>query len=251
MLKHRLFDIDFVLNRAAIYTTLTAILLPLFALLEWLVDRYISTTNHTESLIVQVGIVLVLFFSFRWLHGRTEGIVDDLLFRERHASEAALREFALHTSYITDADSIVSLATATVAGHTKAAWAAIYGWSAEAHRFELRAAAEEPEPPESIPENDLGVVALRAKREPVQDVHRSDLKEALLCPFASRGNLTGFLACGPKKNQEEYAPDERAVLAEVAQAVGSALEGLRVAELETENARLRAELNVSPRPIEK
>jgi hypothetical protein len=49
-----------------------------------------------------------------------------------------------------------------------------------------------------------------------------------------RGQLAGILVCG----DEAYAPDERDALAEVAVAVGQALHGLRVTELERTVERL-------------
>ncbi|MBC5798634.1 MAG: hypothetical protein GIX03_16425 [Candidatus Eremiobacteraeota bacterium] len=43
----------------------------------------------------------------------------------------------------------------------------------------------------------------------------------------ARGQLVGVLACGPKQDGETPAPDERAVLATLAQAAGIAFDTLR------------------------
>jgi hypothetical protein len=46
-----------------------------------------------------------------------------------------------------------------------------------------------------------------------------------------RGELLGVLLCGPKTDDEIYAPDERDALAGLATSVGHALDAIEVREL--------------------
>ncbi len=46
-----------------------------------------------------------------------------------------------------------------------------------------------------------------------------------------RGELLGILACGSKRDQEAYAPDERATLSELARAAGSAFDTIQTLAL--------------------
>jgi GAF domain-containing protein len=68
----------------------------------------------------------------------------------------------------------------------------------------------------------------------------SALPGLLAFPMIIRGQLIGMLLCGPKTEDDTYAPDERDALSAVAMAVGHALDGLRVTELEQTVERLLA-----------
>jgi hypothetical protein len=58
------------------------------------------------------------------------------------------------------------------------------------------------------------------------DLHRggSALHGEYAFPMLSRGVLVGVLVCGPKRDGDAYAPDEREALAELAQCVGRQLD---------------------------
>jgi hypothetical protein len=238
ILRHRMFDIAFVLNRAAIYAILTTIFLPLFALLEWLAERYILGQNRAANALVQVGIALVLFISIRRFHVYTEYFVDRWLFHERHENETALRDFARHVGLMTEPQAIAEQTTRISQSRTGASWTALYTLG---KGYELRSHAGDHLSPVTVNENDFAVAAMRSDRSSVEHVADSALQDALVLPFVSHGKLTGFLACGPKMTAESYAPDERDALAEVARSVGMAFDGLRLLALEDENARLRAQ----------
>jgi GAF domain-containing protein len=97
----------------------------------------------------------------------------------------------------------------------------------------------------SVDENDPALVAMWARRV-VADIQTlgSALPGVLAFPMIVRGELIGALVCGNKEHAEAYAPDEIQSLRNVAAAVGHALDGLRVRELEErvrflERAQLR------------
>jgi hypothetical protein len=237
ILRHRMFDIGFVLNRAAIYAVLTTVFVPLFALLEWVAERYLASQNRTESLLLQVGIALVLFISLRRVHAYAEGFVDRWLFRERHENETALNDFARHVVFITDEHTITERTAEIVCARTEASWSAVYLRDDRSGRCTLSSRCGDPALPIDVSENDPVVVAMRADRMPVEHPAASALSEALALPLFARGRLTGFLACGSKRSGESYAPDERDALMQVAHAVASALEGVRLTKLEEKIAR--------------
>ena len=238
ILRHRMFDVGFVLNRAAIYAVLTTVFIPVFALLEWVAERYVSSQNRTESALLQVGIALVLFTSVRWAHAYAEQFVDRWLFRERHENETALRDFARHVVFITDERTITERTVQTVCARTEAKWCAIYLREDASGQYSLTSGCGDSPPRVTVPENDAAVVAMRADREAVEHFADSALGEALILPLLARGQLTGFLACGPKRSAESYAPDERDALVQIARGVATALDGVRLTALEQKVARL-------------
>jgi hypothetical protein len=248
ILRHRMFDIGFVLNRAAIYAVLTTIFVPIFALLEWVAERYVSSQNRAENALLQVGIALVLFTSIRWVHAYAERFVDQWLFRERHENETALRDFARHVLFITDERTITERTVQTICARTEASWSAIYLRDDAGGRYALTSRCGDSRPPLAVTENDSAVVAMRADRTTIERFADSALGEALTLPLFARGRLSGFVACGPKRSGESYAPDERDALMQIAHAVGSALDGVRLTKLEEKIARLEstARLQVQP-----
>jgi len=61
-----------------------------------------------------------------------------------------------------------------------------------------------------------------------------------------RGDLVGLLTCGAKRSAERYAPDERAVLTELAHNAGTAFDTLQTAALRRAVARALEDGNIEP-----
>ncbi len=243
ILRHRLFDLSFVLNRAAIYAVLTTIFVPLFALFEWLAERYVLSQNRTANALVQVGIALVLFMSIRRAHSYAERFVDQWLFRERHENDQALRTFARHVAFITDSRTIADRSAQLVCTKTNASWSAVYTREGSSPYYQRRSACGDLVPPATIAENDPAIVGMRADRAASEHPENSVIGDALVLPLLARGQLAGFMACGPKRSGESFAPDERETLLHVAHEVASALDGVRLTALEREVARLHGGLS--------
>jgi hypothetical protein len=245
ILRQRMFDIGFVLNRAAVYAVLTTVFVPLFALLEWLAERYLSSQNRAESALLQVGIALVLFISIRLVHASAEKVVDQWLFRERHENETALRDFARHVLFVTDEQTITERTVQNVCSRTEASWSAVYLMQG-AGNYRLTSRCGDVSPPVMLSENDAAVVAMRADRASAEHVTDSAFHEALILPLFARAVLSGFIVCGPKPSGESYAPDERDALAQIAYGVAVALDGVRLTQLEEKIARLEGAARLQP-----
>jgi hypothetical protein len=222
-LSRRLIDVGFFLNRAAVFTILSAIVIGAFILAEWAASAWLASTTHTTSAIVGMVVALGLGISLRYIHRYVERFVDRVFFRKRHEDEAALRRFAHEASYISDRSTLLDRAVDTVRQHTSADDAAIlvrngtaaYAFAANGERAE-------------VGENDPGIIALRAWNKPI-DLHLfpgSRLRGEFAFPMTSRGDLVGALICGPKRDGEAYAPDESEALLALAHGVGTALDTL-------------------------
>jgi len=242
MLTRGMFDLGFVLNRAAVYAVITAVLVPLFAILEWASERYVINQSRAAGVLIEVGIALVLFLSVRRLHAIAEGFVDTVLFRERHENEMAMRDFARQVLFITEARTIGDRTVQTICERTAAAWSAMYTREDTGKQYVLGPHCGAYVPPPSVSENDAAVVAMRTDHALVEHLRGSAFDEALVLPLFARGRITGFLVCGPKSVNESYAPDERDALSQIARGVAAAFDSLRLVELENENRALRAEL---------
>jgi hypothetical protein len=229
ILRHKVIDIGFVLNRAAVYAGVSIIVVGAFVIVETVLSRYVERTSHLTSTAVQLAVALTLGFSIRAIHLQVDRFVDRVLFRERHEAEASLRTFAHDAAYITDADVLLRRTIDAVLVHARAQRAGI--WLADgAGSYAMRAGTFESE--NKLSENDPALVAMRARRIVVEpQAVGSSLPGALAFPMAIRGELLGVLVCDVKRDESAYAPDERAVLEELAASVGHAWDGLLIREL--------------------
>ncbi len=237
ILRHRLIDVGFVLNQAAVYAGVSIVIVGILVIVETLLSNYVTSSSHVTNTAVQLGVALALGFSINTIHKRVERFVDRVFFRVRYAAQAALHAFALDAPYLTDASLLLERCVQNVHQHARAARAGV--WIADSSGEYTMDAGDFPAD-ERFDLNDPAVVAMRARRVVVdlQDAG-SAIPGVLAFPMVSGGELLGVLACDGKTDQETYAPDERASLEEVAGAVAHALGALRIRDLERQVAALR------------
>jgi hypothetical protein len=224
VLSRRLLDIGFALNRAAVFSAVSVILVGTFMIVEWALGNWLASAGHVTSTAVSVALAVGLGFSIRFVHERVDRTIDALFFHHRHEQEKALLRFAHEASFISDAGVLIVRTASEVAQHSDAAAVAIMTRDADgtyrcAHDIDL--------PLDDVSENDPAVLALRASMQPV-DLHQrtGGLRGEYAFPMSARGLLVGILVCGAKRHGEPYAPDECDALAKVARGVGDALDAL-------------------------
>lgn len=240
ILRHRVIDVGFVLNRAVVYTLLSAFVVGIFVVLETLLGKYVEQTSHVTSVSVELAVALVLGFSIRFIHERVDRFVDRTFFHRRHQAETALREFTHDAPYITERSVLLRRSVDSVVEYAEAGAAGI--WMRDGGRF--TAGVTTFGPCADVDENDPAILAMRA-RSAVVDLNesRSALPGVIAFPMTVRGELLGVLACEAKRDGTGYAPDEREALAALAASVGHALDGLEVRAL---RQRLSAFETLSP-----
>lgn len=206
LVNQRLFDIGFIVNRAAVFTGVSIVVLGTFTLVEWLLSDWLRDASHTTNLLVGGGLALALGLSIRAVHGRVDRAVDNVFFRQRHEDEQAIRTFAHEVAYIGDRGILLERAAAVLEGHTNAVSIEIV----------LR-----------YDENDPAIVRMRAFPQPV-DLHGfpSSLRGDIAFPMAARGRFIGAVVLGARTSGETYAPDEISAISLLAHNVASALDAL-------------------------
>lgn len=250
ILRHRIIDVSFVLNRTLVYTILTSAVVGVFVLLEDLLRAFAA--GRGIGVAVEVTVALTLGFSFNALHRHVEAAIERALFRAKHEAAGALRRLAEEAPFTESADALLRRAVFEIPVYSGSAGAAIYERCDDGYR--LSAAHRAGDVPELVDVDDLAFVRLRKSRT------SSDLAEmasvlgtdGLLFAFTSRGQLTGALLCRRRANGEAFAPDEVALLSSVAHEVGAELlairarkqgemlEALLSGSLELSDARARA-----------
>lgn len=210
ILKHRLFDIRFIVSRAAVFSSVSLIVVGVFMLTESLLADWLREASHATTTAASAVVALCLGFSVRAIHSRVDGIMDNVFFRTHHENVRAIERFARDAMYITDGALLIERTIATLARHTDAAFVTVHTHCAEI-------------------ENDPAFVRIRATHEPLE-LHavESGIAGDMAFPMTARGQLLGILVLGPRESGESFAPDEVEAIGRVAHSVGGALEIMAV-----------------------
>ncbi|HEV3153144.1 MAG TPA: hypothetical protein VGZ02_05025 [Candidatus Baltobacteraceae bacterium] len=216
LLRRRLLDVGFVLNRAAVFTAVSLVVVGLFTLVEWALGGWLHTAGRIANVSVSAAIALALGLSLHQIHARVDRFVDNVFFRQRHEDELALKRFAREVAFITNRDVVLLRAKETIEKHADASAVEFALDDGRGHYG-------------TVGENDAALVALRASHEAV-DLHLLETGFAgeFAYPMLARGRLIGALVLGSKRSGEPYAPDESLAIAQLAHAVGITLDLLAV-----------------------
>lgn len=207
-LAKRMFDVGFVVNRAAVFAGVSIVVVGAFVLVEWALGKWFENVSHATSLAVNAGLALVLGFSIRFVHKKIDQAVDNVFFRKRHENETALRRFAREAGFFTDEEKLIERTRATILAHSEATAAEV-----------VLADAIDP--------NDAAIVAMRAWHEPIDlNGYDTTLAGEAAFPMLAHGAFVGAVLCGPKRTGERYAPDEVEAIRELAHGVGLAIDNL-------------------------
>lgn len=230
VLKQRLLDLGFVINRTLVYGAVSFILLAGFGLAEWAVDHLIPEEWHKESALYSAGIALLLFLSFHRLRDWIEHHVERLFFHAWHSNEAKLRRFVETAAHYERVERLVADASAEFERFTGSS-AAFYWREAESDYRLLGGRLPDGAP--SVDADDSALVQLRSDRQAVEPLPgQSAIPAALVFPMIDHGALIGFLAVGPKPDSPGYRPDERDVMAWATQQIGLDCQSLRARDLD-------------------
>jgi hypothetical protein len=241
ILRHRVFDINFVLNRTIVYALTSALVLVGLAAMEFAAERYLTELTRVEGIALQFMIALGVIIGARILHDRVDKFVDSVLFRARHQQETALRRFATTVQFFTAQAPLIRDTVSALERFGRVQGAAVYlasGRSLDCVESTYARAAEK------IDENDLAFVELRAHREALQ-IHGTQTAFAgeRLYPMYLSGRLIGVLSAGQRENGEQMPPDINEAIERVASAVASALTAIETDRIREEKAVLEARIS--------
>jgi len=217
ILRHRVLDLGFVLNRTLIYALITLALVVVVSFIDWLSSRFILGGRFSLEL---EAIVAVAFgVALNWMHRRVDTFVDRVFFWERHQAERRLEErmhaldYAKHSATVDE-----TLVDETVA-ILRLTSAAVYRRDADG----TYACAAKWAWPQAAPfeEDDLLVRTLRAREATVR-LQESGIADArfpsgearpeIAIPLAIRHDLRGFVLYGHRSGDVALDPEERRLL---------------------------------------
>jgi hypothetical protein len=227
LLRHRVVDLGFVVNRTLIYGVLSSGILLVFGLAEWAIEK-ILPLSHETSAIIEAAVALGIFLVFHRIRDVVETVVEKLLFVRWHDNEARLRTFVAEASFIRKPAILTEAFVAELTRFSGGADCRLLVADG-GHGFVQTGASEAA----VMDGDDPLVVKLRATREVVET------DTLLVAPMIHRAELTGFAVLGLKPSGDGYRPDERTVLAWAAHQIGLDLHALEIERLEDEASDLR------------
>ena len=237
ILRHRVIDVGFVINRALVFAAFTGLLLVSFGLVEWVVDHFIRFESREKSVLLDGSIALVLFLMFHRTRRWIEHLVERVFFRSWQLKHAALQRFLDMAPHFSHPDALADALLAAADAYAGSSGSGIYRRD-DMGRFILERSTLDRLPRE-LDADAAVIVEMKTFRAPVHLDKCSSLAPAVLSlPMLRRSELVGFLAFGRKISREIYRPDEIDNLARAVHQVGSDLYALRLEQLEQRGREL-------------
>jgi hypothetical protein len=103
--RYHLYDIDLVINRALVYTVLTAVLLATYVVASVLLGRVLAPVTGGSDLAV-AGSTLIAAAAFRPARRRIQGTVDRHFYRRRYDAHRTLDTFTARLRHELDLDAV-------------------------------------------------------------------------------------------------------------------------------------------------
>ena len=243
ILRHKVFDLGFAVNRTLVYGVVSAILLAAFGLIEWGVDHVVPIQGREKNALIDAAIAVCVFLTFHRVRDLVEHVIEGMFFRRWQKAEAELRRFVREAAFITEAAALSKAFVAALSRFGDGTRPAIYMLDKGDYAL---AQGEAAGVPHRLGANLPAMVSLRADPKPME-IHDGVLAGSLIAPMVNRNEVVGFVVLGPKPDGLTYRPDEIDLIGWATQQIGQDLHALEVerfsalaAELRQENATLRS-----------
>lgn len=249
-LSERVLDFRFAIGRAAIYGGITALLLLIFAIIEWWAEQIFESTR--PAIYVSLAAALLIGFTLNALHGRVENFLNTFFFRDQRRAEEALRHAARSLANTSSEKTLVEFLVnepVRVLGLTSAALFLAQGDDGAFVR--TAGCGWTRNETESINAEDPLIVELRAELMPLALDGRPRAETilpggskapSLVVPLLMRGAVFGFVFYGPRSNGTPLTADERDLLHAITRGAGAAYDHIDADRSRARIGRLEAQL---------
>ena len=233
VLRHRVLDIGFVLNRTLVYGVLTTVVVIVVSLVDWLCGHFISATKFALAFEALVAVALGL--ALNRLHRVAERFVDRVVFRERHVAETRMRQRAVALAFAENESSIDATLACDARTIMRLSSGAVFRRDPDGVRRFIRMAADGwgDGDTSAIETSSMLARSLMARTEPVvlpdlaidhPGLPSAAARPALAVPILFQAELVGFALYGPHDDGTMPDPEEIGLLAHLAATAGGVYE---------------------------
>lgn len=238
ILKHRVIDIGFAINRTLVYGAVTFTILVAFGLAEYATKGLMPHEGAEAGSIITATIAILLFLSFHHLHQWFEHQIERSFFRSWHLAEAELRRFVGCAGQFATQSALCASFVDELRRFGQGVEVALF-LRLDGAEFCLTAGSLGGAC-ECYAEEDRAFALMQGEREPI-DLSRahSTLPGELAAPMLDQQGLMGFVLIGPKSDGSHFRPDEEQNIGWATHQIGLDLKALRAKALYEEMASLR------------
>jgi hypothetical protein len=242
LLRHRLFDFGFAVNRALVVTIISTLLLVLFSITEWGVDKLLHFEGREKNVVFDALVALGVILSFHRIQHWVSHQVDHIFFHHWYQAAESLRRFFDMAAHISETAALQAKFAQAATEFSGASGVALYALDAGGNF--ARTYSTLADAPASIDANHDVAIELRHSHRVADLAERTGLPCELAFPMTVRGRVEGMVLLGQRRNGKPYRPDQVALLATGVHQVGMDLESLRVIELEQGMAQLKQKMEL-------
>jgi signal transduction histidine kinase len=232
ILRHRLWEIDILINRALVYGTLTVSVAGLYALVVGYLGALFQTSGNLLISLVATGLVAVLFQPLReWLQRR----VNRLTYGERDEPYRAIARLGRRLEATLAPDAVLTTIVQSVAEALRLPYAAI-----------ALATNDDRRPTTSSPYQIVAEYSSETRRQgnqvtemPLQSGITFSPPHLVTLSLVYQGEQIGQLILAPRTGETEFSTADRRLLEDLARQAGVAAHTVRLtADLQRSRERL-------------
>ncbi len=204
ILRHRLFDIDLVVNRTLVYGTLTACVVGVYVLIVGYLGALFRVEDNLLVSLAAAGVVAVIFAPLR---DRLQKTMNRIMYGERHDPYAVISRLGERMEATLAPDEILPTVARTVREALKLPYAAISLRDEDG----LSIAAEDGEPSKNI----------------------------VRLPLPHHGEEVGEMSLAPRPGEDGFSPADMRLLEDLARQAGATVHAVRLTrDLQSSRERL-------------
>jgi len=250
ILRQRLFDFGFAVNRTLVYGAAAFTLLITFGLVEYIAKSMIPVAWPTAGPFISAGIAVLLFLSFHRLHHWFEHHIERFFFKEWQEAEKALKRFVHSASHFNKTPALCASAIEAVSKFARGSNAALF--LRETDGSYRLASGKLAGAPKRFADDNSAFALMRAERKPLDLTHApGSLTGAMAFPMVEQGALTGFILLGARPDGAHYRPDQVELLDWAVHHIGLDLRALHARQLEAQVVSLGEKLAWAEKQFEK
>jgi hypothetical protein len=245
VLKHRVLDINFVLNRALAYGILSVFVIAFVSSLDWAAGHLLAQGRFATS--IELLVTIAVGFLLDRINHAVQNVVEVVFFRERRVAEDFVRRAARALPYATEESAVTDGLVQIPVDALQLSAAALYRRSADGKRFEgIATSSETTVAPPGFDENHLLVRMLESGEQRVWleelrgHLDREQAKYYVLAvPVTVRHELVSFVLYGPHRNGSQLDPEEVELLEELAREASRAYDHIEAVRIRERYAQLQ------------